>query len=151
MASYGHLRAFPVRLFNFDGKHSRGYSSRIFSIDKSMCRPSSEFTLSAILILIRAQGIQYRLFTDKHFPTLIRILKQILEHLEINATCTAIQQNNDETCVKLPVTPDNIQDNTDTCPKLPLVPEDTQDLYPRLNSGQRGVECYHACPFLIQV
>jgi hypothetical protein len=53
MASYGHLRAFPVRLFNFDGKHSRGYSSRIFSIDKSMCRPSSEFTLSAILILLK--------------------------------------------------------------------------------------------------
>lgn len=75
---------------------------------------------------IRAQGSQYRLFTDKHFPTLIRILKQVLEHLEINATCAAVQQNNAETCVKLPVAPDNIQDNTDTCPKLPLVPEKTQ-------------------------
>jgi hypothetical protein len=69
---------------------------------------------------IRAQGSQYRLFTDKHFPTLIRILKQVLEHLEINATCAAVQQNNAETCVKLPVTPDNIQDNTDTSHKLPF-------------------------------
>jgi hypothetical protein len=43
---------------------------------------------------IRAQGSQYRLFTDKHFPTLIRILKQVLE---INATCAAVQQNNAET------------------------------------------------------
>jgi hypothetical protein len=32
-----------------------------------------------------------------------------------------------------------------------VIIKDTQDLYPRLNSGQRGVECYHACPFLIQV
>jgi hypothetical protein len=69
---------------------------------------------------IRAQGSQYRLFTDKHFPTLVEIFKQVLEHLEINATCTTGQQNNAETCVKLPVTPDNVQDNTDTCPKLPL-------------------------------
>ena len=75
---------------------------------------------------IRAQGSQYRLFTDRHFPTLVEIFKQVLEHLEINATCTTGQQNNAETCVKLPVTPDNVQDNTDTCPKLPLVLEKTQ-------------------------
>ena len=44
----------------------------------------------------------------------------------VHATCAAVQQNNAETCVKLPVAPDNIQDNTDICPKLPLVPEKTQ-------------------------
>ena len=44
----------------------------------------------------------------------------------VHATCAAVQQNNAETCVKLPVGPDNVQDNTDTCPRLPLVPEKTQ-------------------------
>jgi hypothetical protein len=57
---------------------------------------------------IRAQGSQYRLFTDKHFPTLVGILKQVLEHLEINATCTAVQQNNAETCIKLPKYPHTV-------------------------------------------
>jgi hypothetical protein len=70
MASYGHLRAFPVRLFNFDGKHSRGdipetWSDRhdaancilieVKNLDETLKYNLTFFVTTGT---IRAQGIQ---------------------------------------------------------------------------------------------